>query len=585
MKFYQYIISSAIFLAIMSGCGSSKKAAVSRVQDEKPAEPGSNISEEQRINSTYAYFNAVKEKLTGNTEKAAELFASVLRNDPKNHAAMYELASIYNDNRKYNDALFFARNAAELDPDNTWYQMLLADTYERTGRYSDATSIYQKLVKKEPERVDFYFNLAEAYLYQGKITEAIKVYDDVESKIGVSRELTVQKQRLYLKQGKVTEAASELEKLIKSDPSNLDYYSMLVELYQVNNMSDKAMQTIERMKDIDPENPHVLLSLAEYYRSNNQKDLSFEQLKKAFRSNQLVSEIKIRILTSYLPLVSQDSIMLGQALELSSALSETHPSEANPQAVYGDFLSIAERFSEAREQYRKALAIDKKNLQAWQQLLIIESELRDWNAMETEADEALSYFADQSVLYLFSGIAKAQNKKHEDAASTLLSGSKLVVDNDAQLMEFYSNLGDAYNQLKKYDDSDKYYEKALAIDPNNVTVLNNYAYYLSVRGTNLDRAAEMSKKSNELSPNVSSYEDTYAWVLYKQGKYKEAKEWMEKAMKSGGANNGTLLEHYGDILFRLGNTQEAVTYWEQAKRAGDYSEFLDRKLNDKKLYE
>ena len=55
----------------------------------------------------------------------------------------------------------------------------------------------------------------------------------------------------------------------------------------------------------------------------------------------------------------------------------------------------------------------------------------------------------------------------------------MVVDNDAQLIEFYSNLGDCFNNLKKFEESDKYYDKALLIDPNNAFVLNNYAYSYS----------------------------------------------------------------------------------------------------------
>ena len=38
-------------------------------------------------------------------------------------------------------------------------------------------------------------------------------------------------------------------------------------------------------------------------------------------------------------------------------------------------------------------------------------------------------------------------------------------------------------------------------------------------------------------------------------------------------------------LFKLGRTTEAVTYWQKAKATGDYSELLEKKLNEKKLYE
>lgn len=568
-----------LWLMGLSACSGTRPAATA------PARSGTGLTEKQRIDATYAFFDAQKEKVSGNEARALELFAQCLRIDGKNHAAMYEMASIYQQKGKYTDALFFSRSAAELDPANEWYQLLLADCYEKTGRFNEAITIYRQLYKKYPNRVEYLFSESDVLLMQGKLTETIKVYDELEKHIGVSRELTQQKQRLYLKMGKVNEAANELEHLIQTEPDNLDYYSLLVELWQVNGRADKAMETIRRMQAIDPENPAIALALAEQYRSEGKRAESYEALKIAFSSPQLASEIKIRILTSYLPLVEDNREMMDQSLELSRRMSAAHPAEAAAQTVYGDFLSIDKQFPSARSQYRAGLAIDKKNLQAWQQLLLVESEMRDYPAMEEEAEEAQGLFPDQPVIYLFNGIAKSQNKKYEEAARTLLSGSKLVVDNDQQLMEFYSNLGDVYDKLKKYSESDTYYQKALNIDGNNVYVLNNWAYYLSVRNEQLDKAAEMSKKSNELSPANANFLDTYAWILYRQGKYADALTWLDKARLAGGANNGTILEHYGDTLYRLGRTAEAVTYWQKARDAGDYSEWLEKKLNDKKLYE
>lgn len=579
MTLHRYL-PCGLLLLFLAAC-SSQKPAVSA----KPASSSTSLKEEDRIKFAYTFFDAQKEKVTGNNQRAAELFASCLRIDPKSAAAMYELASIYSESRKIGDALFFARSAAEIDPGNPWYQLLLADTYEKSGKYGEAIQIYQKLYKKNPSNIEYLFSEADAWLMQGKVIEAIKVYDEIEKQMGPSEEMTRQKQRLYLKMGKVDEAAGELEKLIRTDPSNLEYYSLLVELWQVNNQPEKAMATIRRMQAIDPDHPSVALALAEQYRSEGKKEESFQQLKKAFESTQLQSEVKIRILTSYLPLVVDNEDMLRQALELSELASKAHPSEANPQTVYGDFLNIARKYEQARVQYRAGLALDKKNIQAWQQVLLIESELRDWNAMESEAEEALGLFPDQSIFYLFNGIAKIQNKKYEDAARTLLSGSKLVVDNDQQQLEFYSNLGDVYDKLGKFGDSDKYYQKALNIDPSNDNVLNNWAYYLSLRKEQLEKAAEMSKRSNELRPNTSSYLDTYGWILYVQGKYSDALEWLDKALKAGGDQSGTILEHFGDTLFRLGRTAEAMEYWERARKTGDHSGLLEKKLNDKKLYE
>jgi Tfp pilus assembly protein PilF len=170
-------------------------------------------------------------------------------------------------------------------------------------------------------------------------------------------------------------------------------------------------------------------------------------------------------------------------------------------------------------------------------------------------------------------------KRHDEAVETLITGRDLVVDNKPLELQFWTSLGDAYNDAKNYTKSDQAYDKALTIEPDDAGTLNNYAYYLSLRKEQLDKAERMSRRSNELVPGQVSYIDTYAWVLFQMGRYPEARTWMEKAIAAG-ARDGVILEHYGDILFELGEKEQAMKNWRAAKEAGDASELIDRKINE-----
>lgn len=146
-------------------------------------------------------------------------------------------------------------------------------------------------------------------------------------------------------------------------------------------------------------------------------------------------------------------------------------------------------------------------------------------------------------------------------------------------------MGEAYYRLNRFSESDNAFENALRKNPNDATILNNYSYYLSERGEKLEKAAEMSAKSNNLQSGQPSFLDTYGWILYKQAKYAEAKEWLKKAIDSGGNSNSTILEHYGDALYKLDEKENALMYWKKAEENGGKSEFLKKKIADKKLYE
>ncbi|NNF01223.1 MAG: tetratricopeptide repeat protein [Bacteroidia bacterium] len=577
-------IQRLLLLSFLIACVSISCKTQEGAQSSSKKKSGSELNEKERINLTYTFHNANREKMLGNYDKAAQLFSQCIRIDGGNHASMYELAKLYVADGKINDALFFASSAVQIDKKNVWYKLLLADIYERSNQPEEATKIYQKLAEDNPSNLDYHFRWANSLAYQGKNDAAIAVYNKIENDMGISPELSDEKKRLYLKTGKVDKAAAEIEKLIVEFPEEYRFYSNLAEIYLVNGYDEKAEEVIERILKLENSSPYLNLTLAEYYRGKGEKEKSFQQLVKAFSSPDLDSGTKIQILTSYLPMVQADPKMMDQALELSKTFAEANPKEVTARAIYADFLSLNNKTNEAREQYRAAVKLDKNNFNIWQQLLICESELRDFDAMLKESDEALELFPSQPIFYLLNGVAKSQKEMHEEAIKVLNTGRKMVVDNDLQVAEFYSNLGDNHNSLKQYTASDEAYDKSIAIDPNNAYVLNNYAYYLSLRKEKLDKAAKMSKLSNELVPNNASFEDTYAWIMYTQSKYTEALEWIEKAVKNG-SGSAVIFEHYGDILYKLDRKEEALQNWKEAARLGKGSELLEKKIAEKKLYE
>ena len=68
-------------------------------------------------------------------------------------------------------------------------------------------------------------------------------------------------------------------------------------------------------------------------------------------------------------------------------------------------------------------------------------------------------------------------------------------------------------------------------------------------------------------------------------KYQKPFEWLEKSLDIGGASSATIVEHYGDVLFQLGREEEALKEWNAAKDLGSDSEWIDKKIRDKTLYE
>ena len=585
----RFVLFLLLFSLFISSCKTTKKGTSalpkqSETSKSKSSSGGKQLSGKERVEFEYLFFNSNREKILGNYDLAEVSLLQALRIDPNSAATMYELANIYAFKNNKKQALFYSKKAALIDPDNVWYQLLYIDCLKENKQASEVVTVYQKLLKKFPERIDFYFELANAYLYANKTADAIKTYDKIEDLTGVTEDASMQKFKIYKATNNFESALEEIKKLIKTFPKEGKYYGIMGELYQEKGQSEKALAAYTDLLKVDPENAQVHLSLADYYRNQKQNEKAFEEIRIAFKNKDLNIDTKIKILISYYSITETYTELKADADELCKIIVEVHPDDAKAFSMYGDFLYRDKKFQEARTQFRKAIAIDNGKYELWYQLLLIESELNDFVSMQKESKDAIELFPNQSFPYFFNGAANIQLKNYKTAIKVLNEGKEFVYD-DPILIQFYANIGDAQNQVKNYSASDSAYNKALEIDPNNVYVLNNYSYYLSLRNTDLERAEAMSKKSNEIEPNNSSYQDTYGWILFQMKKYDDAKVWIGKALDNGGKNNGILLEHYGDVLYKLGDTENALKYWRDAKKTGNTTEFIEKKISDKKLYE
>jgi tetratricopeptide (TPR) repeat protein len=474
--------------------------------------------------------------------------------------------------------------AVELSPENTYYLVLYGNLLQSNEQYEESLKVFEQLSQLKPNNIDYLDNLAVSYIYVGKNDKAIETYNRIESKIGVTEEFSLKKQSLYLQEGKVDKAGEEIDKLITVFPTESRYYAILAEMYMANGMEDKALEAYQKNIELDPENPYIHITLADYYKKKGEPEKAFEELKIGFANPNLDIDTKVQILVAYYSVIELYNDSKDEAFELAEILIKTHPDNPKSYSIYGDFLYQAKQFEEARQAFRKVISIDSSKYVVWEQLIFIESELNDVDAMLSESLGAIELFPEQPLLYLFAGNAYIQKKKWEEGIKILEEGVDYVVNNIKMEEQFYSFLGDAYNQIKDDAKSDEYYEKVLKLNPDNDYVLNNYAYFLSLRNENLEKAAEMAGRAVELKPG-SANQDTYGWVLYQMGNYDEAAIMIKKAIDNGANSSAVILEHYGDVLWKLDRKEDAVDYWIKAKAAGEGSEFLDKKVEEKKLYE
>jgi len=544
---------------------------------------GRVLSSEDSMLVKQLYFDGLHAKVLRNTQLATDFFKRVITLDPANDAAMYELATIYHSKNQDRDAEIQARHAVTVKPENKWYWLLLSNIYKRTNNVSELVPVINELITLDPDNQNHYLDKANALVIQNKISEANAVYDEIEKIYGLSEELSEARQRTFIRQGKPEKAAAELEKQVQSNPDDLKSLLNLADIYNRSGDPDRSLEVLNKAVSIDPGNVLVRLSLADTYRALKRYDEAFVELKLAFANSAFSIDEKIRIILSFFPQFA-DMKAREQAHELAAILTEVHPEDPKSFAVYGDVLFQEQQYDEATKAYRQALELNDRVYQIWEQLIRIELSAAKYNEAIADGEEALSIFPNQAALFVLTAMAYAQTQKHEKAISYLKNAASLESEDKEIVIQIYSGLGDSYNALRLYAESDKAYEDALEIDPENSYTLNNYAYYLSLRGENLDKAERMSRLSIKLDSGNASFEDTYAWILFKLKKYKDALNWIEKAISHSNNSSAVQLEHYGDILFHLAEKEKAIQQWQKAKAIGGSGK-LDQKINAKKYIE
>lgn len=558
----------------------------SELYAQKKSKQADELTEQDIIKRKSAFMEGNKEKILGNPEKAEANFKKVLEIDPNHAPSMYELARLYLRKGRAEDAILLMEDAIGLDPRNIWYQLFMAELYKNTRQFEKVVGVFESLLEYYPEKINYYYDLALSHIILGDYKKAIDTYNQLEEITGVNEDISLQKQKIYLNMGKPSKALGEIEKLVEANPSNSRYLQILAESYMTMGEDEKALETYQKIAEIDPDNPYIRISLSDFYRQAGDDQKAFEELKLGFANPKLDLDSKVQILLTYYTIDQFYNDKKEQAFELAKILAETHPDNSKARSIYGDLLYRNGQSEEAYQVFLSVVESDKGNYSVWEQIMFIQNELNKTDELEQTSSEVMELFPMQPLPYLFNGFANSQKKNYEKALSSLITGSNLVVDNNVLLAQFYSSMGDTYNQLQDHQKSDESYEKALKIKPDDAYVLNNYSYYLTLRNENLERALEMAKKAKELDPDNPSFQDTYGWALYKIGDYEEAEKWIKKAIGHEEEDSAVLLEHYGDVLYKLDRKEEALKYWQMAKENdGEASEFLDKKIKNKKIYE
>lgn len=621
MKIYKTVV--IVISVFLMGCAATKRATTEVAQEETPRQENVELTERQKLEFNYLFNEATKmvtsgdhekgvqyilaafeidpssaatifeylfveagkQKLVGNLDLANFYYNACLKVDPESAATFYEIANIQLAKQEIINAQLSLKQAIELNPENKWYKLQLAQIYQSNKQYELSSDIYSELSRLEPNNIDYLYYNALLLTSAQKYNEAIEAYDQLENITGFNEQISLARQNLYRLSGNQKEAYKEAEKLIQFNPTVPEYYGVLADMYKEDGNTKKALEYYEKVLEIDPNNGFVHFSLATFYIQEGDYVNGFKHAEKGFSNPDVEIETKIQL---YLMLtVSPEDIGLTteDVENLIQLIVDAHPDDARSYSIMADFLIQNNRRAEAKDFMVKALDINPNTYPIWEQLIITENQLGDFEEMIKHSEKAMELFPTQPLLYVLTAVAYIQQNKYAEALNALETGIIYVADNKRMEAQFEMYRAEAYYNLDQSQNAFKSFEKVIEIEPDNFMAMNNYAYYLSVRGEELEKAEMLSGRVVQANPDNATYLDTHAWVLFKKGEYRLAKFYMDTALKNGGDQNDVVVEHYGDILFKLNDLDGALKYWNMSLEMGNDSEVLQQKIKEQKYIE
>jgi predicted Zn-dependent protease len=528
----------------------------------------------------YLYVEAIKEKLMGNSGDALKYFEEAIKIKPACDAAYYQMAQIASLNGDLTNAKRLLKQALVIDKENKWYLMMMGGFYYQEKNLDSAIYYYGNVVKYFPEEENLQLTLGNLYSENKQYSMALSIFDSLDAKYGVNESSTVGGIKALMNEGKFDEAQKKAEQLIKAFPDEVLYNGLLAEIYVGKGENEAARDVYEKLLERNPDDPQIQLALCDFLITEKNYSELFLLLNNVVLNQNVAKQDKISL---FARLIDIPDLVRDNSNELIIALMVFEANYKNDNVVpllRPELLVKTGKLDEAAERLEEIIKENPDNYFAWEKLLLVYNQKKDYKNLEIKGEECATRFNRSFLAKVLYANGALENKKYDIALEELRKAEILAGDDKESITQVLTMRADVYYRMKDYVKAFQTFEEALKKDGEDLTVINNYAYYLAEQNTNLKEAEEMAKKVIEKEKNNTTYLDTYAWVLYKRNKLKEAARIMEKIINSGEAPDAELYEHYGFILSKQHNCSKAIEYWNEAVKLDSTKSYLQEEINN-----
>lgn len=531
---------------------------------------------------SYFFIEAVRRQQKGEYDAAFDLLRHCNGINPDAAEVYFALAPYYSAVGDDGMALACMMIAADMRPDNATYIERLAEACINMQQYDEAIVNYEKLYETNRERTDVLNILLQLYGGKADYDNMIRTIDRVEVVEGSNERIALARMRVYSLQGMKEKELDELVRLTAKHPDDMNYRVMKGNWLLQNDRPDEAYDEYMYVLEQEPENMSARMSLIDYYTYMGETHLSDSLKECLLVSADTPVKTKTSMLVKYVGSHAADTVGI---VDLFRRIIAVPQKSSAMHELYASYMSLIQMPEDSvYDMLGKALEIEPDNAGVRLQMIRLRWQADDYDAVIALCEPATKFNPDEMVFYYFYGMAYFMQDNKDEALRTFQLGvSQINEESDKDIVsDFYAIMGDILYERDRSAEAFAAYDSSLQWKPDNISCLNNYAYYLSILGRDLQKAEKMSIITIRTEPSNSTYLDTYAWIMFCQERYDEAKAYIDRAVACDTTRSAVIIEHAGDIYAVSGDIDTAMDYWRQAQDAGSDSAVLPKKIKQRR---
>lgn len=402
-----------------------------------------------------SFYESLKQKAIENYDKAITALEKCQKLEPNNATVYFEFGKNYLAQKDYKRAYDSFERATQIDPKNKWFWVGMYDVCYETRDWDQAIVIVNKLITFKK---DYQEDLVSLYMNTQQFDKALALINQLNDNVG-RNDLRDNYKIQILKDVKYQGSEKDnLIALIKKNPKEEANYIALIYLYSESNQEDKAENIAKQLEKEIPTSDFAQVSLFKFHLNNNDGEKAVKAMNIALASSKIDEKIKHRILNEFLIFV-KDKPQYDSDLDHAIGYFK-NDREVEVAKEIGKFYHAKKNWEKAAKYYEMHLKLKPEDMETSMLLFEVYTENKQFDVLAKKADSLIELFPLQPQFYYYAGLGYNQQKNFKKAKDLLEMGLDYVVDNRALEVNFYIQLGEAFNGLGDMKKKEFYFSKA-----------------------------------------------------------------------------------------------------------------------------